>query len=95
MHAEDIDWTTLDDPVVPQAGDHLHTMQAPQTDRDVSDVSDVEPGDGGALSLRVLRVGEAVRALAPVRGRGPREGSMRRDDILKVSGVSSSQRAAR
>ena len=68
MHAEDIDWTTLDGTIVPQAGDHLHTMQAPQTDRDVSDVSDVEPGDGAALSLRVLRVGEAVRALAPVRG---------------------------
>ena len=63
MHAEDIDWTTLDDTVVPQAGDHLHTMQAPQTDRDVSDV---EPGDGAALSLRVLRVSEAVRAPAPV-----------------------------
>ena len=68
MHADDIDWTALNGTIVLQAGDHLHTVRAPQTDRDVSDVSDVEPGDGAALSLRVLRVGEAVPALAPVRG---------------------------
>ena len=66
MHAEDIDWTTLDDTVVPQAGNHRHTMQAPQIDSDVSDDNAVKPDGGGAWNLRVLRVGEAVRALAPV-----------------------------
>ena len=64
MHADDIDWTALNGTIVLQAGDHLHTVRAPQTDRDGSAV---EPGDGAALSLRVLLVGEAVRALAPVR----------------------------
>ena len=66
MHADDIDWTALNGTIVLQAGDHLHTVRAPQTDRDGSAV---EPGGGGAWILRVLRVlrvGEAVRALAPV-----------------------------
>ena len=63
MHAENIDWISLDGTILPQAGDHLHIARAPQTDRDVSAV---EPGGGGAWILRVLLVGEAVRALAPV-----------------------------
>ena len=32
MHAEDIDWTSLDGTIVPQAGDHLHIEGPVATD---------------------------------------------------------------
>ena len=100
MHAEDIDWTTLDGTILSQAGDHLHTVWAPQNPYDGNAIElwwrnrhrlghlprtvaqalasrideglplrvyAVEPADGGTWSLRVLLVGKAVRALAPIR----------------------------
>ena len=100
MHAEDIDWTTLDGTILSQAGDHLHTVWAPQNPYDGNAIElwwrnrhrlghlprtvaqalapkidedlplrayVVEPADGGTWSLRVLLVGEAVHALAPIR----------------------------